>query len=1022
MAVEQIEGPVLVIAGPGTGKTHILAARIGNILLKTDTSANSILCLTFSDAGVQAMRQRLLQFIGAEAHRVNIYTFHSFSNRVIQENLEYFGNLGLEPVSDLERIELIRTMLARLRVSHPLRIGKSSPFYYEKHLQHLFRIMKLEQWEVEDMQAKIDHFLSEIPHREDFIYQVNWGRFKKGQIKKAKVEDAQRKMELLRAACELFEEYQHLMQKAQRYDYEDMIRWVIDAFQEHEVLLRKYQERYLYFLIDEFQDTNGAQNTLVQQLVNYWDNPNLFIVGDDDQSIYEFQGARIKNITDFYQKYQNYLKVIVLEDNYRSTQPILDHAGQLIIHNKNRVVAKLADLAIQKKLSAQNPTVKKINEKPVIRVYENPFQEEAALVEEINQLAQKNFPLAEIAIIYTRHRQAENIIELFQRQKIPFNTRRNVNILSLPIIQQLRQMIEFVALELDRPGKGEHLVYRMLHFQFFQIRRSDIENIHWSISKEAERIPWREAINRKDYLNALSSRDQIELLSTLLEKWIGFGANHSTVSLVENMINTSGILRFAIEQEERQFLVEVLHAFLSFVKQENDRNSRLRPAGLIEVIRKLEENRLGIPLNEVVKQENGVNLLTAHSAKGLEFRYVYLIHATKEHWEPRGRSGSFQFSLPDTLTFSNESDQFEARRRLFYVAMTRAKEQLVISYSQSSLQGKPVERCVFIDELMSPNSIGIEEHAVTETSLHEKQKLLLTETAKSNRIEPMDKDWITDQLTNFSLSTTALDTYLKCPLGFFYEYVLKAPVLSSEAASYGTAVHNALQRLFERMLMDPGKHFPGQSSLISFFEQEMDSLRSHFSFQSWERYLEQGRYSLTGFYRSKHHSWHKKVAVEYSIREAEIEGVPIKGTIDKLEYLKDNKVRIVDYKTGSHDPGKLRSPTRMRPYGGSYWRQLVFYKVLFEQYNKAFQQVESATVVYVQPNASGKFVEKTISPEPDQVKLIIELIRETYERILNHDFYQGCGKKDCKWCSFMKNNDLYENFAREDTLMDDKFF
>ena len=135
-AVEQTEGPVLVIAGPGTGKTHILGARIGRILLETDASAGNILCLTFTDAGVRAMRDRLLHFIGPEAHRVPIYTFHSFCNSIIQDNMELFGRQDLEPISDLERVELIRELIDDLPPDHPLRRNSSDRYFYEKNSRH----------------------------------------------------------------------------------------------------------------------------------------------------------------------------------------------------------------------------------------------------------------------------------------------------------------------------------------------------------------------------------------------------------------------------------------------------------------------------------------------------------------------------------------------------------------------------------------------------------------------------------------------------------------------------------------------------------------------------------------------------------------------------------------------------------------------------------------------------------------------------------------------------------------------
>ncbi|HND87425.1 MAG TPA: UvrD-helicase domain-containing protein, partial [Saprospiraceae bacterium] len=295
-AVEQIEGPVLVLAGPGTGKTHLLTARIGNILLRTDARAQNVLCLTFTDAGASAMRQRLLQRIGPEAHRVPIYTFHAFCNRVIQDNAEYFGRGSIEPVTDLERIEIIRQLLHKLPTDHPLRAGYKDPCQFETHLHDLFSNMKKEGWKAGHVISRTDAFLKSLPTHPDYIYQRNTREHKKGDPKTAQIQDITQKLERLKAAADLYPKYLTAMQRSGRYEYEDMLLWVIKAFEKNEALLRTYQERYHYLLVDEFQDTNGAQYRLLQMLINFWDTPNIFIVGDDDQSIYEFQGARLENL------------------------------------------------------------------------------------------------------------------------------------------------------------------------------------------------------------------------------------------------------------------------------------------------------------------------------------------------------------------------------------------------------------------------------------------------------------------------------------------------------------------------------------------------------------------------------------------------------------------------------------------------------------------------------------------------------------------------------------------------------
>ena len=334
VAVEQIDGPVLVIAGPGTGKTHILTSRIGNILLETDTQPHNILCLTFTDAGVYAMRERLLELIGPEAHRVHIFTFHSFCNKIIKERMELFGRHDLEPLSELERVEIVRKLIDGLPQNHPLKQGKRDRYFYESQLYDLFQRMKSEAWTVKYVHEKIDEYLADLPSRPEYIYQRKTKDAVKGDLKQAKIDEQVERMERLRAASHLFPNYNAAMQQARRYDFADMILWVLREFERNEALLRNYQEQYLYFLVDEYQDTNGSQNAILHKLIEYWDNPNVFIVGDDDQSIFEFQGARLKNLLDFHDDFQEDLTLVLLEDNYRSSQKILDSSKVLIDKNK----------------------------------------------------------------------------------------------------------------------------------------------------------------------------------------------------------------------------------------------------------------------------------------------------------------------------------------------------------------------------------------------------------------------------------------------------------------------------------------------------------------------------------------------------------------------------------------------------------------------------------------------------------------------------------------------------------------
>jgi len=277
-AVNQVDGPVLVIAGPGTGKTQILAARIGKILLETDAKAGEILCLTYTDAGAVAMRKRLFEFIGPEAYRVNIYTFHAFCNEIIQENLEYFGKLTLDALSDLESAMFFRELVDEFPNDHLLKRFTGDIYYDAPRLKSLFSDMKKENWTAEAIQKAVEEYLADLPLREEYVYKrANAAKgIKVGDLKQKEIDAAKEKMEKLLAAVGEYQNFDAKMKARSRYDYDDMIQWVLKAFRENEDLLRRYQERYQYILVDEFQDTSGSQNELLKFMLNYWDTPPEF--------------------------------------------------------------------------------------------------------------------------------------------------------------------------------------------------------------------------------------------------------------------------------------------------------------------------------------------------------------------------------------------------------------------------------------------------------------------------------------------------------------------------------------------------------------------------------------------------------------------------------------------------------------------------------------------------------------------------------------------------------------------------
>ncbi|MFT3682137.1 MAG: ATP-dependent helicase [Ferruginibacter sp.] len=482
IAVDTIEGPVMVIAGPGTGKTQILAARIGKILLETDVLPENILCLTYTDAGAIAMRRRLQQFIGADAYKVNIYTFHAFCNDVIQDNLPLFEKNSLDAISELEGIQLFKQLIDDFPKNHPLKRYRGDVYFEINNLKSLFSSMKREGWQPAFISQKIDEYLGSLTTRDEFIYKRKYKNFNAGDIKQDKIDEEKERMEKLRAAVYEFDRYQQLMQQRSRYDFDDMINWVIKAFEENKNLLSAYQEKFQYILVDEFQDTSGTQNRLVQLLISYWDKPNVFVVGDDDQSIYRFQGANVENMISFANTYSNDLKTVVLTNNYRSTQPILDISKTLINRNNDRLVKQLDNLS--KELISSNEKIKQLTEQPVIIEYNSVKDEMAGITNRVAELIRLGINPGRIAIIYKENKYGEELATFFRLKGVAFYSKKNIDILQHPFIKKIIQLFRYLNAEHDIPYGGDEMLFEILHYDFYKIPPIEIAKITVEVNQK----------------------------------------------------------------------------------------------------------------------------------------------------------------------------------------------------------------------------------------------------------------------------------------------------------------------------------------------------------------------------------------------------------------------------------------------------------------------------------------------------------------------------------------------------------
>lgn len=1010
MAVDNIEGPVMVIAGPGTGKTQILSARIGKILLETDTNPENILCLTYTDAGAVAMRKRLLGFIGPDAYKVNIYTFHAFCNDIIQENLSLFEKTSLDPISDLEKIDLFKQLIDSFEKDNPLKRYRGDVYFEINNLQQLFSSMKKEGWTPEFIKEKVAEYLNDLPNRDEFVYKKAYKQFKAGDLKESKILDEQEKMTKLLAAVDEFPHFQQLMRRRNRYDFDDMINWVIKAFEENPNLLSRYQEQFLYILVDEFQDTSGTQNRVIELLMNYWEQPNVFVVGDDDQSIYRFQGASVDNMIGFAKRFQNDLVKIVLTNNYRSIQPILDISKTLIDRNEERLINQIEGLS--KTLTAANTNLQNITEAPIIYECESVRQEMIHICLQVQKLLENGVEPGRIGIIYKENKFGESLAQFLKQRNIAVYSKRNLNILEIPLAKKIILFLKYIAAELDTAFGGEEMLFEILHFDWFHIPPIEIASITAMVADKKfgeNKTSLRRTIFEKANTPAFDlfsppPTSGLKIASDAVEKLIASVSNCTLIHLVENLIRESQLLNWIMKSEDKHWHLQVLTGLFEFIKEETSRNPSLTLEQLVNIFSLMEKEALSLPLVQVSGSDKAVNLLTAHGSKGLEYEYVFFAGCNASNWEKKRKPGG-GYSFPDTLFQSlPKKSEEEELRRLFYVALTRAELKLMISYSKYKNDGKPLEPSMFVAEIQETHQLKSQQ-IILENEILSEFALVQFEVEQAPEIEKTELAFVDRMLEKFVMNVTALNNYLKCPLQFYYQNLVRVPSGKSEATEFGSAVHYALEKLFSKM--QAKEQFPELTEFISDFEWYMHRHRESFTKEEFLRRMEYGHTVLTNYYQQYLSSWNKIVAVERTIRNVIVEGVPIKGKLDKLEF--DGKyVNVVDYKTGDIEKAKkkLNPPNQEDPNGGDYWRQAVFYKILVDNYEQKSWKVISTEFDFIEPDKKKQYRKEKIVIQDSDITTVTQQIKTVWKKIQDRELYTGCGKKECHWCNFVKDNQM----------------
>lgn len=984
-AVDTIEGPVMVFAGPGTGKTQTLAMRIANILKSTDVSPHNILAVTFTESGTKAMRERLLSIIGESAYYVNISTFHAFCSEVIQSHPEHFSfSSAAEPISDLDRFSLIQSII--LSSSFEAIKPVNSPLYYV--FECLKAIQNLKRENVSESSFR------EMIHAEESM------------LKTVKISATERKkretyLQKNKELLEVYILYQKGLKESNRYDFEDMISLTIETFLKDPELLQTYQERIQYILVDEYQDTNTAQNTLIKLLASYWgEHANIFVVGDSDQSLYRFQGASLENSLEFIERFPH-AEVITLKENYRSTQSILDASYELIQKNTytlENFTKKHGEKKIEGSLHSQSYE----KTKGVSIVELSSYAMELSYVaKSIKDLIDSGVLAKEIAVIYRNNKDSIALQEILKKWDIEFSIDGGVNVLSSPVIQQLLTLFSILQ-KIRKREEGVEL-FTLLSYEWVGCDPLDILKL--SRFAAVKKLSIFETILKYPVKDMeLSHPEKILDLVSKFEYWSQLDGQKTFPEWFEVVINESGYMPWLLEKNHSIAYLNQLQSLFSLIKHTSQENRTYNLDQFMFDVSVMIENNIEIPEEHLNFEENVVHLTTAHRSKGLEWDHVFIIHALDKKWG--NQIVRELIHLPDEIirhTNISEKEKNEDERRVFYVALTRARKSICISYaktSSSTSKSKDTFPSMFIEEIPKEQKIYLDTKKFeSEIQKHIKTILSVPTQPDFSKEEQVFLSKLVDSLV---LTPTALNTYIDCGYKFKLNTLIKVPRAKADYLAFGTAIHKALEILHKYLLehdLVPPKEF-----VISEFEKAL--YKEVLTKDDYEKRFIQGGKVLSKYYDEYKDSMKKALFIEkffgYGWSKIYLDDIALGGRIDKIEWddEKQKKVIVVDYKTGqpksrNEIEGKVGKNT------GGYKRQLVFYKLLTDLDTSFQLKVEKGLFDFIEPvKASGAFKREEFTITKEDVEELRQIIIECMKKIRNLEFKRTTDTSLCEMCEF----------------------
>jgi len=832
-AALHIDGPLIIIAGAGTGKTTAITQRILNLVNSSGVSPRDVLALTFTEKAAHEMLERVDVGMPLGYEEMAIKTFHSFSESVLREaGMEIGIDPGFQILDQVKQWFFFRRNLFSFDLDYYRPLGNPNRFIY----------------------AILSHF----------------GKLKDELIPPEKYMDYAQTVEgedgiKMREIANVYSQYQKLLIEKNFLDFADLSYFAVELFSKRESVLREYQKRFKYILVDEFQDTNYAQYQLVKLLG--MGHKNVAVVGDDDQSIYKWRGASLSNILKFQSDFDG-ADQIVLTENYRSNASILDCSYQLVQNNNPDRLEHTNKL--DKRLRANTDKGGAVE----VRGFNHYSAEVGFVIEKIKELKLQGAEWGDFAILVRANQLALPFIDELKHSGIPYKVRDPKGLMKLDVVKDLISVVKFLANPYD-----DVALTRILKMHVFEIPMQTILKLLNRPKKDHLVYKIREDLDGDD-VSLPGLEDPLKKVLDLFDYLVEFSKNNPVGLVINEFLEKSGYLEYLVQNDAFSDLenINALARHVASFERDSETSSAI---DFVSYLNLLEESNSPIRAEENVDSD-AVQILTVHSSKGLEFDNVFVVNCVKHRFPAIRRRD--QFEIPEELTneFYPEGDyHIQEERRLMYVAMTRARARLFLTWSQKYEGNKKWKISPFIEEVKGQVKTfdPSEDEDVFEIRKPEKVSV---------------EDLKLPPFRSRRLSYSQVDTFETCPLKYNFRYVMKVPSKQSHAANFGTSIHETLNIFYQRLKNGEQILFDDMKKIY-----EANWLSYGYSSKAHENARKKhGLELLENFYNVNNDPWVIPAFLErpFTLKIGEMS---FSGRIDRIDRLSDGTYEVIDYKTGS---------------------------------------------------------------------------------------------------------------------------